>query len=260
MKRFIIVLLLVLGVSSLSFTGGVHEASSQKRTQDTVSSDCHGWSYYPRTGPASWATLFPEADCGKAQQSPVNFINSTPRTEPAIKLDYGSSELKVIREHYAVHVNYDKGSSITYDGTTYDLKQFHFHLPGEHRISNQRYVMEMHLVHKTPDGHTAVIGVLFDVQGPENRAYKPIVDNLPPPGSEVGGSRGMIDALSLLPANRRYYRYTGSLTTPCCTQGVEWLVLADRVKISSLQLKKFQRSQEGKRNDRPVQRSIQADR
>ena len=178
---------------------------------------------------------------------------------PAIGLDYKSTKLTVNREHFAVQVNYDLGSSLSYEGKTYDLKQFHFHLPGENKIGGVAYVMEMHLVHKTSDERsTAVIGVLLKAEGPDNPAFTPIVENLPPPGSEHGGTGPDINAATLLPANRSYYRYAGSLTTPCCTEGVLWLVLADQVKISGDQLKKFQYSQEGKHNSRPVQRRIRA--
>ena len=258
MKRLII-LLLTLAVFSVAVTTAVQQASLQATQQATGAAECKEWSYYGADGPSHWAKLFPH-DCAARQQSPVDIVNSTPRNMPAIGLSYASSKLTVNREHYAPQVNYDPGSSISYAGTTYDLKQFHFHLPGEHRISSAGYVMEMHLVHKTPDGqNAAVIGVLFQAQGVSNPAFKPIIDNLPPPDSEHGGTGPDINALKLLPANRSYYKYAGSLTVPCCSEPVLWLVLAEPVRISTEQLRKFQYSQGGKRNNRPVQRRIQAE-
>ncbi|HEV8486960.1 MAG TPA: carbonic anhydrase family protein [Blastocatellia bacterium] len=260
MKRLPINLLLVFAVFSIAFSTSLQQTGSQGAHQATAGSECKEWSYYGADGPGHWAKLFPH-DCGSQHQSPVDIVNSTPRDLPAIGLSYGSSKLTVNREHFAPQVNYDPGSSINYAGTTYDLKQFHFHLPGEHRISNAGYVMEMHLVHKTSDGqNTAVIGVLFKVQGAANPAFKSIIDNLPPPDSEHGGTGPEINAQKLLPANRSYYKYSGSLTVPCCTEPVLWLVLADPVRISGEQLRKFQYSQGGKRNNRPVQRRIRADR
>ena len=165
------------------------------------------------------------------------------------------------RVHYGPRIDYDPGSSITFGGMTYELQEFHFHLPGEHRISNTGYVMEMHLVHKTRDGlHSAAIGVLFRVEGPSNPAFQPIVANLPPPGSDQGGTGPRIEAARLLPASRAYYKYSGSLTTPCCNEPVLWFVFADPVRISTDQLRSFQHSQGGIQNRRLVQRQITADR
>ena len=259
MKRLPIVLLLSVAVFSAASTTTWKRASLQGTGQATAAGECKEWSYYGADGPGHWATLFPR-DCGGKQQSPVDIVNSMPRSLPAIGLSYGSSKLTVNREHYAPQVNYDPGSSINYAGKTYDLLQFHFHLPGEHRISGGGYVMEMHLVHKTPDGqNTAVIGVLFKAQGAPNPAFKPIIDNLPPPGSDHGGTGPEINALKLLPSNRSYYKYAGSLTVPCCSEPVLWLVLAHPVIISGDQLKKFQYSQGGKRNNRPVQRRVKVE-
>ena len=272
MKRLLIVLLLIVamfGIASTTTLLHTHliratvadEASASiQGAHQAAAGECTDWSYYGANGPIHWAKLFPH-DCDSKHQSPVDIVNSTPRKVPEIGLSYASSKLSVNREHYAVLVNYDPGSSISYAGSTYELKQFHFHLPAEHKISDAGYVMEMHLVHKTADGqNSAVIGVLFRARGAHNPAFKPIIDNLPPPNSEHGGTGPLIEALKLLPANRSYYKYSGSLTTPCCSEPVLWLVLAEPVNISVDQLRKFQYSQGGKRNNRPVQRRIRAER
>jgi carbonic anhydrase len=259
MTRLLGRLLLGFLLCSLALSLTFEEVRSQDARSAAAGVGCKEWNYYGPRRPSRWAKLFP-ADCGKTHQSPVDIINRTPRSLPAIDLDYKPSKLTVNREHYAAQVNYDPGSSLTYGGMTYDLEEFHFHLPSEHRIANGEYVMEMHLVHQTTDGrNTAVIGVLFNAQGPDNPAFQPIVENLPPPGSEHGGTGPDINALNLLPAKRSYYKYGGSLTTPCCTEGVRWIVLANPVRVSRAQLRKFQYSQERKHNNRPVQRRIRAD-
>ena len=259
MKRLPIVLLLVFAVFSIALSTTMQKAKPRAAKHENSGAECHGWSYNGSTGPAYWSRLFPR-DCSLTAQSPVNIISSTPRSSPAIEFTYGASRLAVNRVEYAPRVTYDPGSSITYGGRTYKLEQFHFHLPGEHKVSNGAYVMEMHLVHKTEDGlHSAAVGVLFRTEGPDNPEYKPIVDNLPPPGSDHGGTGPRIEAEKLLPANRAYYKYTGSLTTPCCSEPVLWLLLAEPVKISVDQLRKFQFSQGGRHNSRPVKREIRAD-
>ena len=262
MRRFPLILLLVLAVITvvaITPGGALQRRKSQAARPATAASECHGWSYDGSDGQNHWATLFP-SDCARRAQSPVDIIYSTPRALPAIGISYRPSRLTVNRVEYAPRVTYDPGSSISYAGMTYNLEQFHFHLPGEHRISDRGYVMEMHLVHKTPDGrHSAAIGVLFRAEGPTNPAFQPIIDNLPPPGSDNGGTGQEINASNLLPATRSYYKYTGSLTTPCCTEPVLWLVLANPVRISVDQLRKFEYSQGGKHNSRRIQRRIRAD-
>lgn len=266
MRRLSIILTLGFGLLSLSFgfPSQKQKPGSKSVPQATAKSACEGWSYYGGTGPTHWPTMFPR--CGGSHQSPVNIVNSTPRDSPSIGFDYQPSKLTVNRVEYAAHVYYDSGSSITYSGQTYNLVKFHFHLPGEHKISGRGHVMEMHMVHESPDGtRTAVIGVFFDAGGADNPWYKPIVDNLPPPGSDHGGTGPDINAINLLPGrhltpvNPKYYNYEGSLTTPCCDQGVKWFVLAEPVRISNDQWEKFKYSQSNKRNDRPVRRTIRAD-
>jgi carbonic anhydrase len=259
MRRFSRRLLFGLLLSSLTLSFSLGDVRSQDVRTPTNSGVCDGWNYYGPRRPSRWAKFYPDY-CSKTRQSPVDIVNSRPRSLPAIAVDYRSSKLTVNREHYAAQVNYDPGSSINYDGTTYHLKQFHFHLPGEHRIASRGYVMEMHLVHQTTDEQNiAVIGVVFNAEGPDNPAFRPIVENLPPPGSDQGGTGPDINALYLLPAKRGYYKYSGSLTVPCCAEGVRWLVLADPVRVSRAQLRRFQYSQEWKHNNRPVQRRIRAD-
>jgi len=43
----------------------------------------------------------------------------------------------------------------------------------------------------------------------------------------------------LLPTDRGYWTYEGSLTAPPCTEGVRWLIFEQQVEISRDQLKAF---------------------
>jgi carbonic anhydrase len=61
-----------------------------------------------------------------------------------------------------------------------------------------------------------------------------------------------ITALGLLPVNRHYLRYSGSLTTPPCTEGVIWVIMQERMTVSREQVQAFERAL-GFANNRPVQ-------
>ncbi|MCH7663046.1 MAG: carbonic anhydrase family protein, partial [Chloroflexi bacterium] len=135
--------------------------------------------------------------------------------------------------------------------TTYALRQFHFHSPSEHTLAGENMAMEMHLVHTDADDNIAVIGVLL-IEGTENPAFDPVWDNMPAEeGNPVTVQGAFVDVDDLLPDDRSYYEYTGSLTTPPCTEGVLWHVLAQPVEISAEQLSAFHAIHDG--TNRPVQ-------
>jgi len=121
------------------------------------------------------------------------------------------------------------------------LTQFHFHTPSEHVIGERAFPAELHFVHIRPDGRIAVLGVLLK-EGAENPAIQAILDNMPattnPPEPVHNADSGVaIDPKRLLPKHKsHFYTYAGSLTTPPCSEGVSWYVLAEPVEISAEQI------------------------
>ena len=143
------------------------------------------------------------------------------------------------------------GSHIGLLGKTYDLVQFHFHRPSEERVDGQSFEMVIHLVHKSEDGKLAIVTILLE-QGTENTLVQKVLNNLPlEKGGEVSPPGQSLDVSHLLPVNRRYFTFMGSLTTPPCTEDVLWLVFRQPQQISPEQLLIFQRLY--KPNARPVQ-------
>ena len=110
-----------------------------------------------------------------------------------------------------------------------------------------------HLVHQDPEGRLAVVAVLLDRGGMAQPLIQTVWNNLPlEKGSEVS-VRGDIDMNHLLPADRRYFTYMGSLTTPPCSEGVLWLVLQQPVPLAQDQIGVF--SKLYPMNARPVQQA-----
>jgi carbonic anhydrase len=136
------------------------------------------------------------------------------------------------------------------DGIRYHVVQFHYHAPSEHEINGKRMAAEIHLVHKSADGKLAVIGLLLE-EGAENAALSPFINNLPPEKSDVKDVNQQINAADLLPDIQTTFRYSGSLTTPPCTEGVSWLVMTTPIELSSEQLSKIENV--SGTNNRPVQ-------
>jgi carbonic anhydrase len=131
------------------------------------------------------------------------------------------------------------------------MQQFHFHGLSDHTFEGKGSDMELHLVHKSAAGGTAVVGVLVE-RGASSGALAPIFAQLP---DDVGVNHPLpapFNPGNFLPAHRAYYRYEGSLTTPPCTEGVHWIVLKDPITVSSEDLAQYHERIHF--NARPVQR------
>jgi carbonic anhydrase len=204
----------------------------------------HHWSYRGSTAPAKWSMLEPDyAACGIGKlQSPIDIRDADAERAdlPAIDFDYKPSPLKIIDNGHTIQVDYAPGSSITVEGRRYELVQFHFHRPSEEKINGKGADMVAHLVHRDSDGHLAVVAVLLEA-GRSSSLIETLWKNLP---KEKGREREVpgvqVNAADLLPANKAaYYTFTGSLTTPPCSEGVTWLVLKARTSISKAEVARF---------------------
>jgi carbonic anhydrase len=207
--------------------------------------------YSGANGPAQWASLDEEwAACADATaQSPIDLTGATSASLPDLEFHYATGPLELENNTHTVLATETPGSSVTVDGHEYDLVQFHFHEGSEHTVDGRRYAGELHLVHTDADGATAVVGVLLE-EGAANPALSAYFDALPATtGAEVEVDD--FDTSALLPADHRSFRYTGSLTTPPCTEGVSWFVLTTPVQASAEQLAAFRTVVA--ENDRPVQ-------
>jgi carbonic anhydrase len=200
------------------------------------------WTYGGPAGPEHWGEL--EKDFAACQtgrhQSPIDVRGAKAADLPAIAFAYRAAPLRIINNGHTVQVNYAPGSTITVGGKRYELKQFHFHHPSEEKINGKGYAMVAHLVHAAADGSVAVVAVLLDAGTVENPLVSRLWQNLPAhEGPEQKHDDVSIDVGGLLPADRGYYTFTGSLTTPPCTENVTWFVLKTPAPISQAQADAF---------------------
>lgn len=211
------------------------------------------WDYAGAHGPAHWSSLAPEfKECSLGHaQSPIDIRAARiDAAAPDLGFHYEAQPLRILNNGHTIQVNKVAGT-LDIGGHVYTLAQFHFHTPSEERIRGRAYDMVAHLVHKDAAGKLAVVAVLFQA-GKENPALTPLLANMPL-GS---GPEHVIESLrynvaDLLPAQHAYYHYTGSLTTPPCSEGVAWYVLKTPVSVSAAQLKTLHRLYN--HNNRPVQ-------
>ena len=223
---------------------------------NALASDGHGdshWGYAGHSGPEHWAEMSKEfALCGSGkEQSPVNISGATTADLPNIQFDYQPGSLEILNNGHTIQVNRAAGSSITVAGEKFELLQFHFHTPSENTIDGNPFPMEMHLVHKSAKGQLAVVSV-FSKAGTNNAVLDKAWSHIPQhAGDKKSVASVSINAADLLPTDRSYYRFAGSLTTPPCSEGVKWMVMKTPTEVSDNQLAKF--TQIIGANARPVQ-------
>jgi carbonic anhydrase len=199
------------------------------------------WGYDGDHGPSHWGDLSPEfAPCKTGHhQAPIDIRNAQKADLPPIHFDYRSSPLHIIDNGHTVMINYAPGSSIRVGAKQYTLKQFHFHRPSEEKIDGKTYDMVVHLVHADEDGNLAVVAVLLE-KGDNNPLIRELWSDLPKEKEkEEKLDTVTINVASLLPADRAYYTFSGSLTTPPCSENVTWFVLKHPVAISAEEIEQF---------------------
>ncbi len=206
------------------------------------------WGYEGDKGPEHWGDAFPV--CGKGKkQSPLNIIGPFEKSKETLSVDYKEGPLKMLNNGHTIQVNIEPGSSLTIGKESFELLQFHFHRPSEEQVDGKNASMVAHFVHKSKEGKLAVIGVMLN-EGKDSAAVKTLWANLPPKeGEEFLPAKVMFNPASMLPKDMGFYNYEGSLTTPPCTEGVQFYILKAPVDISKQQLAKFP----FKLNARPVQ-------
>ncbi len=214
--------------------------------------DIH-WGYTGHTSPDKWGSLSEKyRECATGlNQSPINITHSIHSFLPPLSPSYTSDSNYIVDNGHTVQVNMAKGSTVVIDDITFELKQFHFHAPSENHIEGKEFPLEGHFVNLDKDGNIAVLAVMFE-EGEENKELAKFWDTMPTKAGEIQKLKLSKIANALLPIDKHYYRFNGSLTTPPCTEGVRWFVFKDTLTISKEQVAKFQKIMHGV-NNRPIQ-------
>ena len=197
------------------------------------------WNYGGAANPTQWGKLtsdFAQCELGR-DQSPINVSTAVSGQPANIQFNYKPTPLVVVNNGHTIQVNYQPGSTVTINGKTYDLLQFHFHTPSEHTVDGQAAAMELHLVHQNRIRQLAVVGILM-TSGTTNSTIAPIWNHIPTQKGEKAATT-MINAADLLPEATSFFSYTGSLTTPPCSEGVSWNLMTQPIEVSAAQIAEF---------------------
>ena len=213
------------------------------------------WDYEGKRGALAWGKLDPAWKvCSQGhEQSPIDIRDArlNKNLQP-IEFHYIAGPVTLENNGHTVVVHVDPGSYIVAGGVRYDLVQFHFHHPSEEAVKGKLTDMVVHMVHKSADGKQAVIAVrLAEDRGDANAVLATLWPHLPTKTGQTEKVTDMVSPAGFLPADRGYWTYMGSLTTPPCTESVRWFVYEQVVSLSRNQLRTF--AALFKVNSRPLQ-------
>src|SRR6478752_2744479 len=243
-----------LGVTACSSGGTVTATSAPVAASAAATSSSPAittpsgvpWTYTGDAGPENWGSIAPGCDPGPTgSQSPIDIesaglVAETPATAGAVTIDYLPTVFEVENTGRTIEaVPADLHADfISIDGKKFYLQQFHLHNPSEHTVDNASFGMELHLVNKSDDGALAVLGVLMNT-GDENSPLAELFSKMPSTKTDANSMVPLdekIDPSELIPDGSKVARYSGSLTTPPCTEPVIWSVFLTPSSVSSEQL------------------------
>ena len=248
----------IIGVSIVSCSS--ENAGSENQNDEHA---VH-WGYEAENGPNVWGSMSPDwSTCAEGLgQSPIDITSATKGDLPAVEFDIpNGQEVEVLNQGgviseldngHTIQINAKTGEKLTVGDKSYSLVQFHFHAPSEHTVDGEHFPMEMHFVHQAEDGALAVLGLLLE-EGFANPGIEPLWANLSAgAGTEVAIEVPAEFAEHVFPnVGSGFYHYDGSLTTPPCSEGVNWYVRRTPTQLSKEQIAAFTAVYD--HNNRPVQ-------
>ncbi|KAI9353445.1 carbonic anhydrase [Obelidium mucronatum] len=205
------------------------------------------WSYEGETGVSHWGKFNTVCEAGE-YQSPINFEGEkfAIKTKPKLQWSSLTKPFEVLNNGHTIQLQLKQSAptlqSKQVNNLEYTVQQVHFHSPSEHHIDEKYFPLEAHFVHASPDGKLSVIGLFFEI-GDWNPWFQEFENKLP----SAAGTTTTIPSLNMnsiikVLGGAEFFSYTGSLTTPPCTEGVLWLVARKPLSISRSQLDKLRKA------------------
>lgn len=191
------------------------------------------WHFGDGITPERWSQVnsaYALCDAG-LMQSPIDLSTANARGDIQIDVNFGATTGTIALGDEKVQVDFPTGQGMVSGGKAFNLVQVHFHTPSEHAVDGKRWPMVAHFVHATEAGELGVLGVLFE-EGEANLELQKIVKGV----AAGNGSTVELDLGAMLPADIDVYRYMGSLTTPPCSEGVNWHVVQASIAASADQI------------------------
>lgn len=221
--------------------------------QDKKGSAQSPWSYQGKEGSANWGKLSPDysaCDAGR-NQSPINIEQTIHAALKELKTLQKFPAKEVVNQGHTLAVRFKDGNMMVLDGTPFQMKQLQFHAPSEHTLKGKSYPLEAQFMHASSKGEQSMIAILFE-EGEANAALQHLLAQMPKEAGKPVPLKSRVLPSELMPQKRTYYRFSGSLTTPPCTEGVRWVLMKAPMTASKEQIEAFKQAFQGQ-NNRPVQ-------
>lgn len=228
----------------------VSESVANKPSKPTKG---RAWGYQGKTGPEQWGKLSNEyAACASGlNQSPVAFESTIHSALKPIRMIHKFAAKEMLSTPNGLRVLFKEGNMMVLDKTAFQLKHLDFHTPSEHQLNGQSYPLEIQLWHEDSKKNIAIMSVLFKA-GEPNAELTELLAQLPQKAGESIKLKTRFTPNELMPTNPQYYRYSGSLTTPPCSEGIRWIVMKSPLQVSAEQVQAITTAIGG-HNSRPIQ-------
>ncbi|KAJ2958389.1 hypothetical protein NQZ79_g5981 [Umbelopsis isabellina] len=213
-----------------------HKSLTRRQIDGTVPVSTFG--YTALKGPFNWYGLNKTANGACAMgtmQSPIVIDSSIGLAKEQVTLsipDVSNAKFENLGTNVEVVVN----GTLYVGQKEYKLQQFHFHTPGEHRFFEEFYPMEVHFVLQASDSTIAVVG--FVVQLCTSSHSESFLDDvfaniedIATPGTYTETGPLTFGAIEEHLHRHKIYQYSGSLTTPPCSEGVNWLISTEPLQL-----------------------------
>ncbi len=214
------------------------------------------WGYAGEVGPEHWGELSPEFKlCAVGtRQSPIDLRDTLKVDQEPIQFDYKPTLFSVQDTGRTLLIKPEPGSSLSLGPRRYELQAIEARMPAEIRLNGERHDMALHLLHRDAEGRLAMLVLLMQRaqdEGAEQGVLQRFWAHVPLEKQLSERASTAADLAQLLPRERGYFAFMGSLSTPPCTEGVLWLVMREPLQVSEQQLEVMRRLYPN--NARPVQ-------
>ena len=214
----------------LLMPAGAHAAADSKSPQVI-------WGYMGGgNDDEGWGTLTPDfITCDTGQnQSPVGIGETNKSAMAELNFHYQKASMRIEKKDRTVVITMKNGGTVSDHGHIYTLKEMRIHTPAEHEVVGKIYPAEIHMIHRDDQGKMLIVGVFMDFEYAGTNALHTILDKAPAKTKTIVSLA--LNPEDLLPKKRGYYAYSGSLSWPPCTEGVEWRVMKSTTALSKAQM------------------------
>jgi len=231
------------------------DAKNADKTKSSMPTDPKkvAWSYQDKEGPEHWGKLHPDfsvCETGR-NQSPINIDETLKASLKKIRAIHKFPALDIENTGRGIIVRFKEGNMMVLDNAPYQMKNMQLHAPSEHTQHGKSFPLEAQFYHADSKGNATIVAVLFK-EGKANPGIDKLIAQLAETTSAPVALKSRILASELIPDTLNYYRFSGSLTTPPCTEGIRWVVEKTLMSASKEQIEKITKALKHP-NNRPPQ-------